>query len=125
MHSISWKRFVLAIVVLACAWAGVPRPDHAELVRPLTVFGQFKDRPVRLTATPRSAGAIESLEWDGVEFLDSNDHGRDLQSAVVFDGSGECDNPTEAGASKDGNRYPRASSSRLEISSVAGNELNT
>jgi len=77
-----------------------------------------------VTATRRSAGAIESLQWGGVEFLDSNDHGRDLQSAVSFDGLTECDNPTEAGSSWDGNR-PQSTSSRLHKAVVANNMIRT
>jgi hypothetical protein len=59
-----------------------------------------------------------------MEFLDASDHGRHLQSAVSFDGLTECDNPTEAGSSRDGSG-PSSSSSRLLSASVAGNLLRT
>jgi hypothetical protein len=125
MHSAPWKRSLLGVAVCVTAVIGVAPANEAEWVKPMTIHGRFKDRAVMLTATARSAGAIESLQWGGVEFIDTNDHGRDLQSAVVFDGLAECDNPTEAGASKDGSRYPRSTSSRLEFASAAGNELGT
>jgi len=55
----------------------------------------------------RLAGAIDSLTWDGKEFIDSFDHGRQLQSAASFD-VGRSDpfwaerfNPTEAGSRLD------------------------
>lgn len=59
-----------------------------------------------ITTTDRLAGAIHSLTWNGVEFIDSTDHGRQLQSASNFDLSskftGETFNPTEAGSRFDG-----------------------
>ena len=59
-----------------------------------------------ITTTSRLAGAIHSLTWNGREFIDSADHGRQLQSAVNFDAGsrirGETYNPTEAGSRFDG-----------------------
>jgi hypothetical protein len=63
---------------------------------------------IRITTTDRLAGAIDSLKWDGVEFIDSFDHGRQLQSAASFDCAREGEfwaeqfNPTEAGSRADG-----------------------
>ncbi|SVC63015.1 uncharacterized protein METZ01_LOCUS315869, partial [marine metagenome] len=37
-----------------------------------------------ITTTSRLAGAIHSLTWNGREFIDSADHGRQLQSAANF-----------------------------------------
>ena len=57
---------------------------------------------IAITTTSRVAGAIHSLTWDGKEFIDSADHGRQLQSASNFDVAGdftpETFNPTEAGS---------------------------
>jgi hypothetical protein len=60
-----------------------------------------------ITTTPRLAGAIHSLTWNGREFIDSADHGRQLQSASAFDNgtpwsNSEEFNPTEAGSVRDG-----------------------
>ena len=59
-----------------------------------------------ITTTSRLAGAIHSLTWNGREFIDSADHGRQLQSASNFDAgsriTGETYNPTEAGSRFDG-----------------------
>jgi hypothetical protein len=120
----TWKRTLLAVALVLGAVVAVSRPNEAHLVDALTIYGQFKGRNVMLTATNRSAGAIESLQWGGMEFLDASDHGRHLQSAVSFDGLTECDNPTEAGSSRDGSG-PSSSSSRLLSASVAGNLLRT
>ena len=89
---------------------------------------------IRATAGPseivikteeRLAGAIASLTWNGKEFIDSADHGRELQSALNLDcGSvltNETFNPTEAGSVRDGDGQ-KSSSQLLEIHAQA-NEL--
>lgn len=116
---------ILAAAAFLGAVTAVAKSDaQHQLIQPLSIFGEFKDQTVMVTATRRSAGAIESLLWGGVEFLDAGDHGRDLQSAVSYDGLTECDNPTEAGASRDGNGPPSSSSLLLRASNN-GNVLAT
>lgn len=71
-----------------------------------------------ITTTTRLAGAIHSLTWNGREFIDSWDHGRQLQSAANFDAGQdfipETFNPTEAGSRADG-RGDRSSSRLLSL----------
>jgi hypothetical protein len=69
------------------------------------------------------AGAIESLNWRGKEFINAHDHGRELQSASSYDGYGECLNPTEAGSAKDG--AGSTSSSRFVSGGARGHTLET
>ncbi len=75
------------------------------------------DSEIVITTTNRLAGAIHSLTWNGQEFIDSVDHGRQLQSASSFDCAqkipfwAECYNPTEAGSRADGTG--KTSTSRL------------
>jgi hypothetical protein len=80
-----------------------------------------------ITTTARVAGAIHSLTWNGKEFIDSYDHGRQLQSAANFDLGKEfipeVFNPTEAGANADG-RGDRSSSRLLRLR-AADTELET
>lgn len=82
-----------------------------------------------ITTTDRLSGAIHSLRWGDKEFIDSCDHGRQLQSAASFDCSSsnefwaECYNPTEAGSRADGSGGK--SSSRLLRISAGGLELRT
>jgi hypothetical protein len=80
-----------------------------------------------ITTTSRVAGAIHSLTWNGQEFLDSFDHGRQLQSAANFDLSQpfvpEVFNPTEAGSLSDG--VGPKSSSRLLRLHADGHRLET
>lgn len=85
------------------------------------------DSEILITTTSRVAGAIHSLTWNGKEFIDSTDHGRQLQSASNFDTGSEfipeVFNPTEAGSMRDG-AGPRSSSRILKLRAT-GAELET
>jgi len=80
-----------------------------------------------IRTTRRLAGAIDSLSWGGKEFIDSTDHGRQLQSASNLDAgsaiSDENYNPTEAGSRADG-AGPTSSSVLLALR-VDGATLET
>jgi hypothetical protein len=79
--------------------------------------------PLVVRTASRLAGAIGSLTWKGKEFINSWDHGRELQSASSFDGYGECYNPTEAGSASDGTG-PSSTSELLSLS-ASGNRLES
>ena len=112
---------------LTAEWRYAPGPA------PTPLFGHSVTRApagvseIVLTTTARLAGAIHSLTWNGMEFIDSVDHGRQLQSAASFDNSptanAETFHPTEAGSRRDG-AGPRSTSKLLELRS-AGHELVT
>lgn len=80
-----------------------------------------------ITTTSRLAGAIDSLQWNGREFIDSFDHGRQLQSASNLDCGtpikAETFNPTEAGSRRD--HVGPKSSSRLLHMRVEPDALQT
>ena len=80
-----------------------------------------------ITTTDRVSGAIDSLQWNGMEFLDSADHGRQLQSASNLDFGTpiQCEtfNPTEAGSCRDG--AGARSTSRLLFLAAKGNALQS
>lgn len=85
-----------------------------------------KDEAI-LTTTSRVAGAIHSFKFRGKEYIDSFDHGRQLQSASNFNMGRkfipEVFNPTEAGSEFDG-KGPK-SSSKLLFLKVNNEELVT
>jgi hypothetical protein len=114
------KVWLLLLSALACAQAPVVSGD-AELT------GLVGGKPLVIRTTSRLAGAIDSVKWDGVEFIDSHDHGRQLQSAINADVDGvyhvECYNPTEAGSVVDA--LGPKSTSRLEAISVKDGVLYT
>lgn len=99
-----------------------PLPSGDGMIR-----APFGSSEIVITTTARLAGAIHSVTWAGREFIDSADHGRQLQSASAFDmnadGNGETFNPTEAGSRDDG-AGPR-SASRLLRMEAAGTKLRT
>ena len=92
----------------------------------LTISRMAGPWPITIRTCAHDAGAICSLTWRNKEFIDDFDHGRQLQSALVFDHQGENFNPTEAGASHLTNGInPSPSSSILESSWSTSNELGT
>lgn len=85
------------------------------------------DSEIVIRTTSRLGGAIDSLTWNGQEFINSADHGRQLQSASNLDfGSKmtpESFNPTEAGSRLDG--AGKNSTSRLLHLVADRNRLQT
>lgn len=114
------KAWLLLLPALALAQAPAISGD-AEF------SGTIGGKPLVIRTTSRLAGAIDSVKWDGVEFIDSHDHGRQLQSAINADVDGvyhvECYNPTEAGSVVDA--LGPKSTSRLEFLSTKDGVLTT
>ena len=112
---------------LVTEWRYAPGPEPAPLFGHSVTRAPAGASEIVLTTTARLAGAIHSLTFNGMEFIDSVDHGRQLQSASSFDNSptanAETFNPTEAGSRRDG-AGPRSTSKLLELRS-ANNELFT
>lgn len=92
-----------------------------------TIRAPYADSEIVITTTNRLAGAIHSVTWNELEFIDSADHGRQLQSASNFDAgskfTGETFNPTEAGSRFDG--AGKKSSSQLLHLVAKDNRLQT
>lgn len=99
--------------------AGVLAADDAKVSGNAVFRRQAGPSEIVITTTDRLAGAIHSLTWNGKEFIDSADHGRQLQSASSFGNGGgpfiaETFNPTEAGSRRDG-AGPTSSSKLLRF----------
>jgi hypothetical protein len=111
-----------ACVVSTAAAAPEAPPSGNAIVR-----ARAGPSEIVITTTARVAGAIHSLTWNGKQFIDSFDHGRQLQSAANFDCGGEfipeVFNPTEAGSMADG-AGPTSSSKLLRLT-AEGPELRT
>ena len=116
MRALTW---VAAVGVAGCLLfvlhtrAGTPERGLAD--GDAVIRGRAGGSEIVITTTNRVAGAIHSVTWGGKEFIDSFDHGRQLQSASSFDAGSaftpETFNPTEAGSMADGRGG--TSSSRL------------
>jgi len=111
---------------------GAGAPAAAKPVRMpdgnATIRARAGESEIVITTTARVAGAIHSLTWGGREFIDSVDHGRQLQSASNLDAGvspirAETFNPTEAGSRRD-HVGPRSSSELIEFE-AAGNSLRS
>ena len=123
----NWSERPSALVLIVIVWlvlsVGPGRAEEATKT-PLRTSGDAVIRAaageseIVITTTSRVAGAIHSLTWNGREFINSADHGRQLQSASNFDvGSHftpETFNPTEAGSVHDG-AGPKSSSRLLHM----------
>ena len=111
----SWLLVSVAIIGMTRVRADGVSVVPAEFTRPIAVRQPALGSEIVITITPRVAGAIHSITWNGREFIDSFDHGRQLQSAANFDAGTrfhpETFNPTEAGSRNDGRG--NQSSSRL------------
>lgn len=105
----------------------VALPDAATPDGNATIKGPAGSSEIVIKTTPRLAGAIDSLTWNGKEFINSFDHGRQLQSASNLNAGtpilAETYNPTEAGSRDDG-RGDTSSSQLLELRTTP-NELIT
>jgi hypothetical protein len=113
----------IVFVMLPIALAGVPMVSGDAVIR-----APAGGSEIVIKTTSRTAGAIESLQWGGKEFLDNADHGRELQTcwngnAGVETIADETFNPTEAGSLDDG--LGATSSSRLLKIRARGNQLET
>lgn len=84
---------------------------------------EVKGHTLTMASSPAFGGAITSLTWNGKEFIDKHDHGRELQSAASFDGLGECYNPTEAGSAADST--DSVSTSKLLYFIANGNQIRS
>ena len=104
------------LLLLAAGWL-VPLAARSAALPDgnATVRAPAGSSEIVIRTTARLAGAIHSLTWNGREFINSTDHGRQLQSASNLDAgtplSDETYNPTEAGSERDG--AGEISSSRL------------
>lgn len=121
MTDTRWLACCAILLLTAGAWADQPVSGDA------VIRARAGESEIVITTTSRVAGAIHSLTWNGREFIDSHDHGRQLQSASNFDSGRdfipEVFNPTEAGSMRDG--AGPTSSSRLLKLRAEGHKLQT
>ena len=123
-----WARVgVVAHGIALAVCCGAALADDALPSGDSVIRSKAGDSEIVVTTTARLAGAIHSLTWNGREFIDSADHGRQIQSASNFDAGSpftpETFNPTEAGSVLDG-AGPKSSSRLLHLI-AKGQELQT
>ena len=74
-----------------------------------------------LHASSAYGAAVYSLVWQGFEFVNSSDLGREIQTAYQLNGQGENYNPTEAGSSGAAGNVP----SQILSADVTGKIFNS
>lgn len=131
MHLPSFSRAAIdgAVLVACVMWlrCGVARAEDSLRSGDAVIRAKAGESEIVVTTSARLAGAIHSLTWNGKEFVNSSDHGRQIQSASNFDAGSpftpETFNPTEAGSVTDG-AGPKSSSRLLHLV-AKGHELQT
>jgi len=90
-----------------------------------TISNVYGNSKIFVGTSKRMAGAIDSLVYDNIEFINSYDHGRELQLASVSSWSSEAGlyNPTEAGSCQ--NWWTDSTSSILNGIYAAGPAMST
>ncbi len=121
------QRMFLTLCALVMAGRCAGKVAFADDAGNAEIRGPAGKSRIVIRTTNRLAGAIDSLVWNGKQFIDSTDHGRQLQSASNFDVGAafepETFNPTEAGSRFDG--AGPTSSSRLLRIAARDNVLET
>src|SRR5260221_6265262 len=69
---------------------------QTEVLNSLTAGG------ITVGSNSVAGGSIWSWVWNGTEFINHDDYGREMQAAVFFNFSGTVKNPTEAGSAYSG-----------------------
>jgi len=113
----------LVAVLVGCSGGGGSPPPYIPPITEYVLSGDHSGEPVRVSANSRYGAAIYSIVLGNFQFVDSADHGREVQTAWQLDGQIEGQNPTEAGSSADGNGY--LSSTKIISAGVTGNVLTT
>ncbi|MBI3576857.1 hypothetical protein HY086_02325 [Candidatus Gottesmanbacteria bacterium] len=107
------KRFLNCLIFLLVFF--LVRQKTFAALGDAEIRGSFDGSDIVIKTTARLAGAIDSLTWKGKEFVDSTDHGRQIQTAWNVNNYGQCYNPTEAGAANDGLKNQSSTSLLLDF----------
>lgn len=111
---------ILGLLALTgCAGGSTPPP-----MPPAPSTWTATNGTVAVTAAAAFGAAVVSVtDGLGRQYVNTADHGREFQTAYQLDGTGEVENPTEAGSAADG--AGTSSTTVIGAVSVAGNVLST
>lgn len=96
-----------------------PPDDYVQ-----TISAPVDGDELTIQISSRFGGAVDSLTWRGVEFINIYDHGRQISYAWSLDGYGECLNPTEPGSARDF-RSPTSTSDLLRVCRDGQNRMTS
>lgn len=114
---LSWYQYLMVTAALLMPLATLGAADEAGECWRIT------NEVLSVTCSARDAGAVCSLVYDGKEFVNDYDHGRQMQVAWIYNDQDEAYNPTEAGSGDDGTGT--RSTSQLVSAQATGGTLLT
>ncbi|NUQ16847.1 MAG: hypothetical protein HOP95_00075 [Sphingomonas sp.] len=122
--SLVTRRTILSLPAITFALVAASFAVRPASTQEASISTAVHGAPLTVSVHPRiHAGAIDSLVFRGVQYVDNHDHGRQIQTAVQVDNLGECFNPTEAGSRADDASH--GTSSVIRKLSASGNVLRT
>jgi alpha-tubulin suppressor-like RCC1 family protein len=108
---------------LAVALLCLVSTSRAQVNGNATINGTAFGKTLSVGTSSQFAGAVSSLKFDGVEYINNWDHGRQLQVNSQFFNRYCCYNPYEAGSFEDAKGS--TSTSKLLSLSFSGNRLES
>ncbi len=114
--------FLMLLIFLGCKDDSVPEKVVVEQPYNKADYS-ISNEVLQIGISNRMAGAVCTMIFDGEEFVNDRDHGRQMQVAWIYNDLDEAYNPTEAGSSHDGTG--RSTTSELLSVDVAGNKIIT
>jgi hypothetical protein len=118
----AWVRSQVTFALLVVAQLFLPMQSNAA-IGDIAIERPALGSIIHLQTSARFGGSVSSIVFRGKQYVDTRDHGRELQSASSFDGLGECYNPTEAGSFADADK--QTTSSNLLDTKAGANWLAT
>src|SRR5438067_218836 len=104
---------------LLCGAAAV----HAQVSGDSSITAPVLGLPLTVKTSSQFGGGISSIQWQGKEFVNNWDHGRQISTNASFFNRNECYNPYETGTKEDGQKP--TSSSRVLSLTAGGNILDS
>jgi hypothetical protein len=117
------RSFSSLTLVVAIAAALAAATAHAQVNGNSTISAPALGSTLSISTSTQYAGAISSLKWNGKEFVNNWDHGRQIQTHFQAFNRYECYNPYEGGRKDDG-QGPTTSSKLLSLN-ASGNVLDS
>src|SRR4051812_25960437 len=122
MRGLKREALAAAITALSLCHAG-PASAQVNGNSTISANGLVFGKTLTVGTSNQFAGAVSSIKWNGKEYINNWDHGRQLQVNMQFFNRYCCYNPYEAGSFEDA-KGPTSTSKLLSLS-ASGNRLES
>ena len=119
---LSLQRAGIIAAILGALLAGVGTLQ-AQVNGDATISAPALGSQLSVSTSSRFGGGISSIFWNGKEFVNDWDHGRQVSANASFFNRNECYNPYETGTKEDGQKL--TTSSKLLALTASGNLLDS